>query len=74
MSAALLEDQQLLVDTVRQFARSELPERDREWDRSETSCCTHLQPIYEMGLMGLRVPEEHGGMGCAMLPYAHIIR
>lgn len=74
MSVALLEDQQLLVDTVRQFARSELPERDREWDRTESSCCTQLQPLYEMGLMGLRVPEENGGLGCAMLPYAHIIR
>lgn len=74
MSVALQEDHQLLVGAVRDFARAELLDRDREWDRTETSCCTHLDTLYEMGLLALRVPEEFGGLACPMLPYAHIIR
>lgn len=74
MTAGTSSEYAALVSTARDFARAELLERDREWDRTESSCCPHLDPLYEMGLMALRVPEEHGGLACPMLPYAHIIR
>jgi alkylation response protein AidB-like acyl-CoA dehydrogenase len=74
MGIALSEDHRLLVDAVRDFARAELPPRDVEWDRTETSCCSEFDQLYEMGLMGLRVPEEYGGLECPAVPYAHIIR
>ncbi len=73
MSAAVA-DHALLVDAVREFARAELVERDREWDRTEQSCCPHLGPLYDMGLMSLRIGEDEGGLNCPMLPYGHIIR
>ena len=74
MSVALSEDHAMLVDAVREFARAELVERDRQWDRTEASCCEALDDIYELGLLALRVPEEFGGVACPMVPYAHIIR
>ena len=74
MGIALSEDHRLLVDAVQNFARAELAARDIEWDRTETSCCSEFDQLYAMGLMGLRVPEEHGGLGCPTVPYAHIIR
>ncbi len=74
MSTLLSEDHALLVDAVRGFARAELVERDATWDRAEESCCPHLAPLYEMGLMGMRAPEDAGGLDCPMLPYARIIR
>ncbi|MFO0839564.1 MAG: acyl-CoA dehydrogenase family protein [Phycisphaerae bacterium] len=74
MIAAMLEENAALVQAVRDFARAELTERDAQWDREERSCCTELDPLYEMGLMGLRVPEEHGGLACPMPVYAAIIR
>lgn len=70
----LAEDHQLLIEATRQFARGELLEKDREWDRTETSCCTEIPHLYEMGLLGLRVPEAQGGLDCPMLPYAQIIQ
>lgn len=70
----MTEDHRILVDAVREFARAELIERDREWDRTEDSCCQQIDRLYEMGLLALRVPEELGGLGCPMVPYAHIIR
>ncbi len=74
MDVTVSEDHRMLVEAVRDYARGELIERDQRWDRTETSCCTHLDHFYEMGLMGLRVPEEDGGLECPMVPYAHIIR
>ena len=68
------EDHRVLIEGVRDYARGELLERDREWDRTEASCCELLDQFAEMGLLGLRVPEDDGGVALPMLPYAHIIR
>ena len=70
----LSDDHQVLIEGVRDYARGELLERDREWDRTETSCCELLDQFAEMGLLGLRVPEQDGGLACPMVPYGHIIR
>jgi len=74
MCTQLSEDHRLLVESVRSYARGELLELDRQWDHQGGSCCERLEQLYEMGLMGLRVPEECGGLACPMVPYAHIIR
>ncbi len=74
MNAIVTDDHRVLIDAVRTYARAGLIELDREWDRTETSCCTHLEQFYAMGLMGLRVSELHGGLNVPMLPYAAIIR
>lgn len=74
MSSAVSDDHRLLIDGVRDYARGELLALDGKWDKEESSCCEKLDQLYEMGLMGLRVPEDHGGIECPMLPYAHIIR
>lgn len=74
MTMLLSEDHLLLVQTTRDFARRALPERDVHWDRTESSCCTELDSLYDMGLMALRIPEEHGGLECPMTAYGHIIR
>jgi hypothetical protein len=73
-AAHVSEDHTLLIEHVRNFARSELIERDRRWDRDESSCCEELDQFYEMGLMALRIPEASGGLECPMSVYAAIIR
>ena len=74
MGNLLCDDHQLLVDAVRDFARGELITRDIEWDRTETSCCAEIDQLCEMGLMGMRVPEEFGGLDLPTTCYSHIIR
>jgi hypothetical protein len=74
MNSTISEDQGVLIEQVRRYARSELLPLDSKWDKEESSCCERLDELYQMGLMGLRVPEECGGLACPMLPYAHIIR
>jgi alkylation response protein AidB-like acyl-CoA dehydrogenase len=70
----LSDDDRVLVEAVREYARGELLELDAAWDRTETSCCERLAQLYDMGLMGLRVPEALGGLERPMPTYAHIIR
>ncbi len=74
MDTTLSEDHRLLVEAVRDFARGALLELDSKWDKEELSCCEALGQLAEMGLLGLRVPEDQGGIECPMIPYAHIIR
>jgi alkylation response protein AidB-like acyl-CoA dehydrogenase len=74
MGIVLSDDHRMLVEVVRDFARAELMPRDIEWDHTETSCCTQLEQLAEMGLLGLRVPEEFGGLDIPTVCYAHIIR
>jgi hypothetical protein len=74
MNTSISEDHRLMIEHVRDYARGELLALDGQWDKQESSCCERLEQLYGLGLMGLRVPEEQGGLACPMLPYAHIIR
>jgi len=74
MTEQLNEDHRMMVDAVRDYARAELTPLDVEWDRNETSCCSELGKLAEMGLMGLRVPADRGGLDLPTTCYAHIIR
>jgi len=69
----MTEDQQLLIEAVRDFARAELIEADRRWDKTETSLAPILPKLAEMGLMNLTLPESLGGSGCNTSLYAAII-
>ncbi len=74
MAMELSDDHRLMVETVRDYARAELAPQDIEWDRSESSCCAALGSLYEMGLMSMRIPEDHGGLDLPTTCYARIIR
>src|SRR5215472_7866716 len=60
---ALNDDEKLFQTTVRRFAR----ERIRPYVREMDEACVFRQDIirqfFEMGLMGIEIPEEFGGQG-----------
>ncbi len=60
---ALNEDDTLFRDTVREFARKEIAPRVREMDEASRLQPSLLQQCFELGLMGLEIPEEYGGQG-----------
>jgi alkylation response protein AidB-like acyl-CoA dehydrogenase len=66
-------DEQPLVEAARAFAREQLLDLDRRCDRDETSICTALPQLAQMGFMALRLPEEYGGLQCRRLLYAAIL-
>ena len=57
------EEQQLIVDTVRQFAANEVRPAARECDESEKLPDDVLHRAHELGLVASGLPPEHGGGG-----------
>jgi hypothetical protein len=74
MNIALSDDQSLLIEAARQYARAELIERDRRWDEDESSMVEVLPELADMGFCNLIVPVEAGGLGCSYFTYAQIIQ
>jgi len=57
------EEQQLIVDTVRQFAENEIRPIGRECDESGEIPGALLTQAHELGLVANAFPEAHGGGG-----------
>lgn len=60
---ALSEEETLFRDTVRDFAAAEIAPRSKEMDRNGRYDPDLLAKLFEMGLLGIDVPEEYGGAG-----------
>ena len=59
----LSEDERLFRDTVRQFAQEEIAPLVRRMDEDQQMDAGLLPRLFELGLMGIEVPEEYGGSG-----------
>jgi alkylation response protein AidB-like acyl-CoA dehydrogenase len=64
MQAALLTDAQRDVqELVRSFAEGEIAPHSAGWDRAHHVPLDVIRRLGEIGLLGVIVPEEHGGSG-----------
>ena len=61
------DEQQAIRDLARRFARNELAPNAERWDDEHYFPRELLQPLAELGLMGLLIPEEYGGLQLARL-------
>ncbi|NOT57812.1 MAG: cyclohexanecarboxyl-CoA dehydrogenase [Deltaproteobacteria bacterium] len=61
MDFAFTEDQLLLQQTLRQYAKEKLLPNYARWDRGEKVSRTELHEAAKLGVFGLRVPEKFGG-------------
>ena len=59
----LTPEQEMIRDTLRQFARERLAPKAAEWERSHTFPREALAELAELGVMGMVVPEQWGGAG-----------
>ncbi|HDH57914.1 MAG TPA: acyl-CoA dehydrogenase [Bacteroidetes bacterium] len=66
----LTEEQELLQQTVRDFAQNELKPRAAKFDEQEYIDDDILKAMGELGLMGICFPEEYGGAGMDTVCYA----
>lgn len=62
MDFTFSEDQLLLQQTLRQYAKDKLMPNYARWDRGETIPRALIQEVAELGVFGLRVPERFGGL------------
>ena len=60
---ALTDDEVLFRDQVRQFANDSIRPKVREMDEKGVFEPTIIQQFFELGLMGVEIPEAYGGAG-----------
>src|SRR5213080_4789424 len=63
----LSEEEELFRDTVRDFAEREVRPRVAAMERASTVDPALLAKCFELGLMGIDIPECHGGAGGSLL-------
>jgi hypothetical protein len=70
MNFDLNEEQQMVRNSVREFARNEIAPFAREYDEQEKFPREQLNGLAELGLLGMIIPEEYGGAGFDSVSYA----
>jgi alkylation response protein AidB-like acyl-CoA dehydrogenase len=63
--STLTAEEQILQETVRKFARKEIAPLVREMDEAQKMSPKIIQRLFELGLMGIEIPEEYGGVGAS---------
>ena len=66
----LTDEQRMVRDMARDFARAELAPNAARWDREGWLPEAVLAKMGELGLLGMLVPEEWGGNGADYVSYA----
>jgi butyryl-CoA dehydrogenase/short/branched chain acyl-CoA dehydrogenase len=61
----LSEDEQMFSEMVREFAENELRPLVRKQDQEMKLDSSVLSKLFELGLMGIEIPEEYGGAGAS---------
>ena len=59
----LSEQERMFQEAVRDFATSEVAPRVMEMDQSQVMDPGIVRQLFELGLMGVEIPEVHGGTG-----------
>lgn len=57
------EEEQMFRDTVRQFAADRIAPLVRGMDEAQQMDASLIRQMFELGLMGIEVPEQYGGAG-----------
>lgn len=73
MDFTLTDEQQLLQDNIRAFARAEIGPRVREWDEAESFPEGAVRALGRLGYMGCIFPEDLGGAGLDYVSYCLVI-
>ena len=69
----LTQDQEMIRDAVRAFARQELWPHAAEWDKAHSFPAAAHQGLAQLGAYGICVPEAYGGAGLDYLTLALVL-
>src|SRR5260221_809545 len=70
MDLRFAEHHEILRKNVRKFAEAGVRPKARAWDEEERFPKEIVPRLAEMGLLGIRIPEEYGGSGMDVTSYA----
>ena len=73
MDFGLTDDQREIQSLAREFADAEIAPHATDWDREHRFPHEVFARLAELGLMGVCVPEEHGGAGADFLSYVLVL-
>lgn len=69
----LNEDQQIIRDTIREFAQNRVKPFIMEFDEAQKFPSEIMSELGELGFLGILVPEEYGGAGLGYIEYVIVI-
>jgi alkylation response protein AidB-like acyl-CoA dehydrogenase len=69
----MTDEQQAIVEMVRQFADEQIIPNAEHYDHEDTFPEPIVEQMKELGLFGVMIPEEYGGMGLDLATYAMIV-
>jgi alkylation response protein AidB-like acyl-CoA dehydrogenase len=69
----LTDEQREIRELARRFAAERIAPQAADWDRNKTFPQDVFKELGELGLMGVCVPEEHGGAGADFLAYMLVL-
>ena len=69
MNFKFSEEQQLVRNSIREFAENEIAPLAREYDENETFPTVQINGLASLGLLGMIIPEEYGGAGFDSVSY-----
>ena len=72
-TAGLTEVQKEILATVRQFVDKEIIPHATQLEHDDVYPQDIVDGMKEMGLFGLTIPEEYGGLGESLLTYALVV-
>ena len=72
MDFTFTQDQQAVLDAVKEFANGELAPKARETDEAGVWPAENVRKLGELDLMGIPVAEEYGGLGMDFLTWAAV--
>jgi alkylation response protein AidB-like acyl-CoA dehydrogenase len=72
-TAGLTDVQEEILSTVKTFVDKEIIPNAQELEHSDTYPQEIVDGMKEMGLFGLTIPEEYGGLGESLLTYALVV-
>src|ERR687885_2562900 len=67
------DEQRAITEMVRQFVDNEVIPIAEEYDHEDKFPEHVVEQMKELGLFGVTIPEEHGGMGLDLTTYAMIV-
>lgn len=63
MNFDLTENQKMIQDMMRKFAKEELEPKAAEYDKTGEFPTENIKKLAELGILGMVVPEQYGGAG-----------
>src|SRR6187551_653177 len=67
------DEQEAILAMVRQFVDEQIIPKAAYYDAADEYPAPIVEQMQELGLFGVTIPEEHGGMGLDLTTYAMIV-